>query len=241
MKLKTLLCTLPLALSTAVSTTVSTAVSAQTLDVTITNLTHGLHFTPLYVNAHGSDDHLFEVGQSASAAIQAMAEGGAITDLSTGKPTGSEEVLNPAEGLLAPTAVATITDFDTMDNTHLSLVAMILPTNDGFVGLDGWEIPQEAGTYTVYLNAYDAGTEVNDEIINGAGTPGQAGIPAAPNGDGGTGATGVTGGLTADSNTNIHIHRGNVGDTNATGGISDVDSRIHRWLNPVAKVVETVK
>jgi hypothetical protein len=39
----------------------------------------------------------------------------------------------------------------------------------------------------------------------------------------------------------VHIHRGNLGDTDITGGISDVDSRIHRWLNPVAKVTVTVK
>ena len=115
---------------------------------------------------------------------------------------------------------------------------MVLPTNDGFVGLDGWEIPEAAGTYTVYLNAYDAGTEVNDEIINGMGMPGDAGIPAAPGGDGGMGATGVT---MTESNSTVHIHRGNVGDVDENAGISDVDSRIHRWLNPVAKIVVTVK
>lgn len=233
MKLKTLFCALPFA--------AAASVSAQTIDVTVTNLTHGLHFTPLYVNAHGSDDHLFQVGQEASAAIQAMAEGGSITDLETGKPESSVDVSNPAEGLMGPTSSVTVMDFETGENGFLSIVAMILPTNDGFVGLDGWEIPEEAGTYTVYLNAYDAGTEANDEIINGAGTPGEAGIPAAPGADGGEGATGVTGELTEDSNTMIHIHRGNVGDTDPMGGISDVDSRIHRWLNPVAKVVVTVK
>ena len=51
-------------------------------------------------------------------------------------------------------------------------------------------------------------------------------------------ATGVT---STESNQMVHIHRGNIGDTDATGGISDVDSRIHRWLNPVAKVTVTVK
>ena len=129
-------------------------------------------------------------------------------------------------------------DMDTGDNDRLSIVAMLLPTNDGFVGLDSWSIPEEAGTYTVYLNAYDAGSEANDEIINGAGALGMAGIPGEPGGNAGTGATGVT---ATESNQNVHIHRGNIGDTDTNGGISDVDSRIHRWLNPVAKVVVTVK
>lgn len=49
--------------------------------------------------------------------------------------------------------------------------------------------------------------------------------------------TGVT---SEESNTTVHIHRGNVGDTMVEGGASDLDSRIHRWLNPVAKVTITV-
>ncbi|WP_350624519.1 spondin domain-containing protein, partial [Pseudoalteromonas sp. 24-MNA-CIBAN-0067] len=71
------------------------------------------------------------------------------------------------------------------------IVAMVLPTNDAFMGLDAWEIPTEAGTYTMYVNAYDAGTEANDEIINGGGMSGVPGIPAAPGGDGGANGTGV--------------------------------------------------
>ena len=38
----------------------------------------------------------------------------------------------------------------------------------------------------------------------------------------------------------IHVHRGVLGDTDAAGGNSDLDSRIHRWLNPVAKVELTI-
>jgi len=64
--------------------------------------------------------------------------------------------------------------------------------------------------------------------------PGVAGFPG---GSADTGGSGVAG---ADSNTNVHIHRGLLGDTNSAGGISDVDSTIHRWQNPVAKVVVTV-
>jgi hypothetical protein len=115
---------------------------------------------------------------------------------------------------------------------------MMLPTNDGFIGLDGWEIPAEVGTYTIYLNGYDAGTEVNDEIIDTVNGGADDGIPAAPGMDAGTGASGVT---DMEANQTVHIHRGNTGDTSLTAGISDVDSRIHRWLNPVAKVVVTVK
>ena len=122
----------------------------------------------------------------------------------------------------------------------LSLVAMILPTNDGFVGLDSLVIPQTPGTYTYYLNAYDAGTEANDELVVGGagGAPGTPGIPADPGGHAGINGTGVT---ATEGNRMVHIHRGALGDTDGNGGISDLDSTVHRWLNPVAKLVIDVQ
>jgi hypothetical protein len=150
-----------------------------------------------------------------------------------------DTIENPAAGLLIPGASTTAAlDTMTSGNTHLSIVAMILPTNDAFMGLDAQQIPTTAGTYTYYLNAYDAGTEVNSEIIDTNGcTTGMAGIPGAPGGDAGTGGTGVA---TSESNTMVHVHRGILGDTNSNGGSSDLDSTIHRWQNPVAKVIVTV-
>jgi len=215
----------------------SVLLQAQNIEVKITNLTNGITYTPLLVASHKADNSLFTVGTQASANLQAMAEGGdtsgLIVDLDN---VGAIYANNPAGGLLAP-ATSTTANLDTQDNDHLSIVAMLLPTNDGFVGLDSWPIPQEAGTYTVYLNGYDAGTEVNDEIINGGGAPGTAGIPADPQGNNGAGATGVA---TSEFNTNVHIHRGVIGDTDAAGGKSDLDARVHRWLNPVAEVTITV-
>jgi len=215
----------------------SVLLQAQSLEVKITNLTNGITYTPLLVASHKADTSLFTVGTPASSSLQAMAEGGdtsgLIVDLDN---AGASYANNPAGGLLAPAASTTAT-LDTQDNGYLSIVAMLLPTNDGFVGLDSWKIPSEAGTYTVYLNGYDAGTEVNDEIINGAGAPGALGIPADPQGNNGTGATGAA---TTEFNTNVHIHRGVLGDTDLSAGKSDLDSRVHRWLNPVAEVTIVV-
>ncbi len=226
-------------LALAISAASISAASAQDLTISITNLTHGSHFTPLLVSAHPADSHLFEVGMAASANLQAMAEGGDTSGLITDLNAISADVSdNPAGGLMMPGQTVTFDLMTAMDNSNLSVVAMVLPTNDGFVGLDSMAIPTMAGTYTYYLNAYDAGTEVNDEIINGGGAPGAAGIPADPLGSGGTGATGVT---ENESNDKIHVHRGVVGDSDASGGFSDLASRVHRWLNPVAKLVIEVK
>lgn len=211
---------------------------AQQLEVTVTNLTNGIHYTPLVVTAHTDAVSLFTLGESASAELQAMAEGGDISGLVTVLGDASADVVeNPAAGLLAP-AASTTAMLDTDDaNMYLSVAGMMLPTNDGFVALNSWPIPTEAGTYTVYLNAYDAGTEANDEIINGGGASGTPGIPVAPGGDGGTGATGVT---STEANEMVHVHRGALGDDDPAGGKSDLDNTVHRWLNPVAKVTVVV-
>ena len=212
---------------------------AAELDITVTNLTQGLHFTPIISGAHVTSANLFQVGVAATTELQAMAEGGDIAGLNTLLDgIGADVNANPASGLLAPAASTNFSLSTTAGNDVLSMTAMLLPTNDGFMGLSNWPIPSEAGTYVVYLNAYDAGTEANDEIVNGGGAPGAPGIPAAPGGNAGTGGTGVT---TTEANGTVHIHRGALGDDNLTGGNSDLDNRVHRWLNPVARVTIVVQ
>jgi hypothetical protein len=223
----------------AASIVAAPAANAVDLDVQITNLTNSIYFTPFLVAAHPTGNNLFVTGQPASANLQAMAEGGDTSGLIadvTG--LGATMVDNPAMGLLAP---ATSTSFsmntDGTSNDRLTIVAMLLPTNDAFAGLNAIEIPTAAGTYTFDVPAYDAGTEANDELLTGGGMPGAAGMPGDPSmltGANGTGAAG------ADANPNVHIHRGSLGDTDAMGGNSDLDSRVHRWLNPVIRVTITV-
>ncbi len=212
---------------------------AQDLDIKLTNLTHGIYFTPILSAAHDVNTHLFMAGSAASSNLQMMAEGGNISGLSSDVQAVSGDVVeNPADGLLAPGASVSFNMMTNNSNTQLTLVTMLLPTNDGFVGLDSLELPTVAGTYTYYLNAYDAGTEANNEIVlDGSGATGVLGIPAAPGGNAGTGG----GGLTAtESNTTVHIHRGNLGDGDLNGGASDLNNGVHRWLNPVAQLVITV-
>lgn len=213
-------------------------VNAQNLDIVVTNLTQGIYYTPILIAAHSADNYVFKSGMEASPQLQMMAEGGNISGLSEILMADNADLVeNPAAGMLAPAMSVSTTLSTTDGNTHLSLVSMMLPTNDGFVGLNSWKIPEEAGTYTLMLNAYDAGTEANDEIINGGGAPGVPGIPVSPADNGGTGALGVT---MEEDNTMIHIHRGSLGDDDLAGGKSDLDNRVHRWLNPVAKVTITV-
>jgi len=213
--------------------------AARSLTLKVTNLTHALYFTPLLVTAHRHNLDLFEPGLAASPELQAMAEGGDISGLQgLAEAAGATSVADPAAGLLGPGEHADIENLKVHNHARLSLVGMLLPTNDGFVGLDSWPVPSAPGHYTLFLNGYDAGTEINDEIITGGGAPGVAGIPADPGGNAGTGASGVA---TTEINQTVHIHRGVIGDRDLSGGDSDLDERVHRWLNPVAKVDIWVK
>ncbi|WJG09076.1 spondin domain-containing protein [Aliiglaciecola sp. LCG003] len=206
--------------------------SAAELTIEIQNLTQGIYFTPLLVAAHTPDASLFELGEAASAEIEAMAEGGALDGLMTiGTSINADMVANSAGGLLVPSASTSTMLTNDSSNSVLSIVGMVLPSNDGFVGLGSWPIPSEVGTYTIYLNAYDAGTEANDEL--------RTSMPVPPPLDPllGNGGSGVT---STETNATVHIHRGNFGDSDMAAGSSDMVNSVHRWLNPVAKVVLTV-
>lgn len=215
------------------------AANAVDFDVEITNLTNSIYFTPFLVAAHPEGNNLFVAGQPASANLQAMAEGGDIAGLEADLTAlGATIVANPAGGIFGPAgSVSFNMNTDGTANDRLSIVTMLLPTNDAFAGLNAIEIPTTPGSYTFNVNAYDAGTEGNDELLTGGGAPGAPGMPGDPSGLTGTGGTGAAG---ADANPNVHIHRGSLGDTDATGGTSDLDSTVHRWLNPVIRVTITV-
>ncbi len=209
--------------------------ATNTVTVEITNITHGSYFTPLLVVAHRRNIDLFEVGEAASEALEKMAEAGDIADLQ-GIATGlgaSVDIANDTP--LGPGQTATAEVSIAGGNRRISVVAMVLPTNDAFVGLDSVSIPRRHGQHVRFARAYDAGTEVNDELLvpgaPGATGPGIPGDPTGAAGGGGTGATSV------ELNTYVHVHPGVVGDSDPTGGISDLDSAVHNWQNPVARIV----
>lgn len=222
-------------LATGMSVALSSTASAATYEVRVINLTSGLHFTPLIAATHAPSAQIFSAGSAASPELQAMAEGGNIEPLaalleSIGATSAS------SEGLLAPGGTTTMVINDGAGSV-LSLAGMLLPTNDGFVGLNSVSLPGAGESVTYDAIGYDAGTEANDELV-GSGAPGEAGFPAPPpvvasgTGTGGTGVPGRAEGF-------VHVHRNVVGDDNAEGGSSDINEYVHRWLNPVARITIT--
>ena len=188
--------------------------------VEITNLTNAQSFTPRLAATHSADVQIFSAGTMASPALRILAE--------TGNPGPLAGVLSTMAGIAdiaigdtpmflerGATEVLMLTARG--GATRLSLAAMLIPTNDAFVGLNT-PLPNGNKTTEVYAYAYDAGTELNDELC--ASIPGPDYVECG--GPGGMGAP------PAPDEGYITIHRGiqGVGDFFPT----------RDWRNPVARV-----
>lgn len=221
--------------------TSSSSLWAASYSVEVQNITRGVYFAPLLVSAHTADAKPFTLGSQASVNLQSLAESGNITGVSADLAAASaNNVMNPAGGLLAPGATTTADLGEPgTGNDYLTVIGMIVPSNDGFIALNTIPLPTEPGTYVYMVNGYDAGTEGNDEI-RGSGSPGAPGmgVPApldALVGHNGTGIPNVS------AEGFVHVHPGHIGDLDMNGGQSDLNAASHRWLNPMARVTVTVQ
>ncbi|WP_306600461.1 spondin domain-containing protein [Geothrix sp. 21YS21S-2] len=224
------------------------AAVASELTVTVTNLTRATWFTPLLVTAHPASFAAFTEGAAASVEIQSIAEAGDTTPMQALLPAGVAKVFNPNNGPLKPGSSTTTASFvggSGTANSQLTILGMLVPTNDGFVALNAIDIPTAPGTYTYFANAYDAGTEANDEKKAAAGGINQPGMifPAFLNDTTGNLSSTINPAATGFANATkegfVHIHPGIIGS--APGGPSALDNTVYRWLNPVAHIVLTVK
>ena len=189
-------------------------------NVTITNLTKGQTFTPLLLATHTPGVRIFAPGTQASPQLQVLAEEGATDLLSAllrGMTMDVREVV-VAPGLQTPAVTASFQIAGGNAFSRLSLVAMLIPTNDGFVGLSGLTLPTGFDPVVVDLLAYDSGTEINDERC--ASIPGPSFVECG--GPGGGARVGRGEGA-------ITVHNG-------MHGVGDMNRPLRDWRGPVARV-----
>ena len=187
-------------------------------EVKITNLTTRQSFTPILAATHTSSATIFLPGTSASSQLQELAEEGAVgplTSLLNSMPAAVMDVVS-SSGLTTPgvTTALSVRGGETFD--RVSLAAMLIPTNDAFVGLDT-ALPNGSAPKVAYAYAYDAGTEQNDETC--ASIPGPNYPECGGPGMGGSPGNG----------------EGAVVISNGIHGIGDFASD-RDWKNPVARV-----
>jgi Spondin_N len=185
-------------------------------EVSITNLTPGQSFTPQFLATHSDTARLFTLGEPASSELEQLAEGGATGPLTDLYVNISEDVQTVA-GLLGPGETATTTIRGRGGLHYLSMAAMLLPTNDTFVGLSDMKLPKK-GSVTYMVPAYDAGTEENDQDCANIPGPLCKGQPFSA--------------VATSDEGFVHIGNG----FHELGGAALAPNR-YDWRNPVARVV----
>ena len=184
-------------------------------DVTITNVTRGQTFTPIAVVTHTDEISLFTPGSPAIAEIATVAESGDLTPLLS-LAAGLPDLVGPvaaSDGLLGPGETTTIRVMRDNRFDRISLVAMLIPTNDSFVAINTVTAPKGKDVLRLSAIAYDAGSEINDEDC--ANIPGPVCMGAGSSDDDGEGYVHVSGGIK---------------------GIGSLDPVEYDWKNPVANV-----
>ena len=187
----------------------------RTLEVKMTNLTRDIILTPPIFATSRKPIHFYALAQPAERYLEVLAEGGDTSLLDTlFREEGAQDVV--VTGMpIVPGETAT---FTIRGNSYsfLHMASMLLPTNDGFVALNGisvWRLRK--GDF--YLKAYDAGTEENDELF--------VHIPGPFGGEG----------------FNEESGEGRVTPHPGIHGSGDAEAMIYNWGEPVAKISVTIK
>ncbi|NNE47342.1 MAG: hypothetical protein HKN37_11860 [Rhodothermales bacterium] len=206
------------------------AASEAEYEVTIINMSHSQPFSPGVLVTHDASASLFSGGSAASEGIRLIAENG---DPSTavGALTGADGV-SGVVGTMAPVHIKGGPGPDKLTAyikaaegaRYLSLAAMLICTNDGFIGLDSVELPSGPETAVYFPGAYDAGTEANDELYTSVVDPCGAIGPVA---------------VAADGQNDRPATSGVVESHPGFTGVGDMDADAYNWRNKVARV--TVK
>lgn len=191
----------------------------RTYAVTVTNITSAQLFTPLLVATHTADASFFELGSAPSNELADLAEGGATGGLQALLDSVPQYVMDTntsgttpdGNPLIDPGESVTIYITGNRHYDRLSLAGMLLPTNDTFVAINSMPLPRNHAA-TMAL-AYDAGSEMNDELCANIPGPQCGGSPFS---------AGLAEGF-------VHISRG-------ISGEGDLAASDYDWRNPVARV-----
>jgi hypothetical protein len=183
-------------------------------EVTVTNLTRGQPLSPVLVATHDASASVFTPGQPASPELALLAEDGdnsqlrALLDAAPGVFD-----TNSSAGPIPPGGSATIMVGASGNARLLSLAAMLVNTNDAFLGVDSIELGAR-GAPAIHGVAFDAGSEFNSESC--------AYIPGPACGS-------------ANSHDPVAAE-GYVYVSNGIHGIGDLAPELYDWHNPVARI-----
>jgi len=185
-----------------------------TYKVTITNLTRGQPLAPIMAATHLPGLSFFNLGEAPSDELAMLAEAG------NGRPmaqkllttSGFHDAQVSTQGLTFPGKTTTLM-VSAGDDDRISVGAMLGATNDAFFAISDMELPRGKKTVAYMADAYDAGSETNDELMSTVAGLGGEGYSPDDSGEG-----------------FVHVHAG-------IHGIGDADPAKLDWRNPVAIIV----
>ena len=195
-------------------------------DITVTNLTNAQPLSPVAVVLH-TEGQLWEIGASASEELEYLAEGG-DNSFVLGLPVAAAGA--SGMGPIGPGASETIsisidvTDMTENDSALLSVVTMLVNTNDAFTGINAQSLAalEPGQSWSTRTHVYDSGTEANSEA--------QGTIPGPVDGGAGFDAA-------RDDVNYVAMHPGVV--SMQDGLATSVLTKQHGFDNPAAKITVT--
>ena len=198
-------------------------ISYANYEVVVTNMTNAQALSPVAFVVHKTGFTAFTLGERAEHAIQVLAESGDNSNF-LAAANGNAFVLNTSSstGTLLPGTSETYrfqVASSEVSNLRLTALSMLTYTNDGFAGIDAYNINYMAVGQEIRIEAtaYDAGTEANTETTTTMpGTNGEG-----YNGD-------------RDDIVNfVHLHAGVVGNVDLGSSHLSPD---YRFDNPVMEI-----
>jgi spondin N len=165
----------------------ATASYATSVKITVTNLAQpgGFALTPLYTAFHNDSFDAFDVGGTASAGLERLAELGdpsviaGIRTATDPNSVGGVLTAGSPPPIQAGETASRVFTLDGNDHTFFTFLSMILPSNDSFIGSDSAiRIFDDFGAYlgdqtidVTGADIFDAGTEVNNAAADGGAAP----------------------------------------------------------------------
>lgn len=173
-------------------------------------------FSPPVLTTHTPRFHVFRLHKFASSELGQLAEDAVSASLvqTLHNSKFAYSIVEGTAGPIFPGDAQTFTIKTKLPFVRLSLASMLVNTNDAFTGVDGIRLPLR-GIKEVYLEAYDAGTEMNTELE--ANIPGPCcGSPL----------------VRVPTHERIKVHNG-------IKGTGDLDPSVYGWSGSVAKLTIT--
>ncbi|OED35635.1 hypothetical protein AB833_29570 [Chromatiales bacterium (ex Bugula neritina AB1)] len=202
-------------------------------EVRITNLTNAQPMSPVAIMLHRSGFNSFIDGEESSLALESLAEGGSNADILSEAEAATQHVaVASTESPVPPATISPVVTLtapvEDLSDLRLSVISMLVHTNDAFTGTNASNISDMAvgSSRTITGSTWDSGTEANSETAATIPGPDFSGEGFNAERD--------------DIINRVRFHQSVVTSASDVFGLasSALEER-HRFLNPTSRIVIT--